>query len=105
MNNYEYKRQLERSESYKKMKWWASGALIVMVISYLFAFIAAGSSSPHGAILATYPLFGARLMWMISCGYLAQSKGRSELWGLWVLFFGVFGFIPTWLLKTRSLND
>ena len=105
MNNYEYKRHVERSEAYNSMKWWGTFGLIVMLVSYIFAFAAYQSSVPNAAILANFPLFAARLMFMICCGYYAQSKGRSELWGLWVLFFGMLGFIPAWFLKTKPLND
>ena len=104
MNNYEYKRQLERDESYKKMKWWATLGFATMATS-MFLAIMLYTQSPQAMVLANFPLFGARLMFMICCGYYAQSKGRSELWGLWVLFFGFLGFIPSFFLKTKPLND
>ena len=104
MNNYEHKKQLERKESYQKMRWWGTLGLSTMVISFGLAFLLF-TQSPQAAVLANFPLFGARLMFMICCGYYAQSKGRSELWGLWVLFFGFLGFIPTWFLKTKPLNN
>lgn len=103
MNNYEYKRQLERDESYKKMKWWGTLGFATMATS-IFLAIMLYTVSPQAMILANFPLFGARLMFMICCGYYAQSKGRSELWGLWVLFFGFLGFIPSWFLKRKPLN-